>query len=93
MYFDIHSISIGETMKKVTLNIASDKTKKLIENLADLEHVDRQRMSSDGKHYLDEIWKLLGLPKYNDLKKYQDKLEDEEFTDAIKNGTLVEEKQ
>ena len=68
MYFTIHSILTGETMKKVTLNIASDKTKKLIENLADLERVDRQRMSSDGKHYLDEIWKLLGLPTFHEIK-------------------------
>ena len=54
-------------MKKVTLNIATDKTKKLIQNLSDLEHVDRQRMSSDGKYYLDEIWKLLGLPTFNEI--------------------------
>ena len=55
-------------MKKVTLNVASDKTKQLIQHLADLEHVDRQRMSSDGKYYLDEIWKLLGLPSYKQVQ-------------------------
>lgn len=67
MYFIIHSISIGAKMKKVSLNIATNKTKKLIELLSDLEHVDRQRMSSDGKYYLDEIWKLLGLPTYHEI--------------------------
>jgi len=62
-------------MKKVTLNIATDKTKKLIQNLSDLEHVDRQRMSSDGKHYLDEIWKLLGLPTFSELPSEEEQLE------------------
>jgi len=55
-------------MKKPTLNIASNKTQKLIGLLSDLEHVDRQRMSSDGKHYLDEIWKLLGLPTFKQVQ-------------------------
>tara|TARA_R100001463_G_scaffold50443_1_gene100666 strand:+ start:280 stop:531 length:252 start_codon:yes stop_codon:yes gene_type:complete len=62
-------------MKKVTLNIATDKTKKLIQNLSDLEHVDRQRMSSDGKYYLDEIWKLLGLPTFSELPSEEEELE------------------
>ena len=51
-------------MKKISLNIATNKTQKLIGLLSDLENVDRQRMSSSGKHYLDEIWKLLGLPTF-----------------------------
>ena len=55
-------------MKKPTLNIASNKTQKLIGLLSDLENVDRQRMSSDGKHYLDEIWKLLGLPTFKQVQ-------------------------
>ena len=55
-------------MKKPTLNIASNKTQKLIGLLSDLEQVDRQRMSSDGKHYLDEIWKLLGLPTFKQVQ-------------------------
>ena len=58
-------------MKKPTLNIASNKTQKLIGLLSNLENVDRQRMSSNGKHYLDEIWKLLGLltPRRNPRKR------------------------
>ena len=55
-------------MKKITLNIASNKTQKLISLLSNLEKVDRQRMSSNGKHYLDEIWKLLGLPTYKQVQ-------------------------
>ena len=55
-------------MKKVSLNIATNKTQKLIGLLSDLENVDRQRMSSSGKHYLDEIWKLLGLPTYQQVQ-------------------------
>jgi|TARA_A100001515_G_scaffold76902_1_gene61087 hypothetical protein len=55
-------------MKKPTLNIASNKTQKLIGLLSDLENVDRQRMSSSGKHYLDEIWKLLGLPTFKQVQ-------------------------
>lgn len=55
-------------MKKVSLNIATNKTQKLIGLLSDLENVDRQRMSSSGKHYLDEIWKLLGLPTFHEVQ-------------------------
>ncbi len=55
-------------MKKVSLNIATSKTQKLIGLLSDLENVDRQRMSSSGKHYLDEIWKLLGLPTFHEVQ-------------------------
>lgn len=55
-------------MKKISLNIATNKTKKLIQHLSDLEHVDRQRMSSDGKYYLDQIWTLLGLPTFQQMQ-------------------------
>ena len=55
-------------MKKVSLNIATSRTQKLIDLLTNLENVDRQRMSSDGKHYLDEIWKLLGLPTFKQVQ-------------------------
>ena len=56
------------SMKKVSLNIATNKTQKLIGLLSDLENVDRQRMSSSGTHYLDEIWKLLGLPTFKQVQ-------------------------
>ena len=68
MYFDIHSILTGETMKKPTLNVASDRTKKLIEYLAELEVCDRGRMSSSGREYMDKIWQLLNLPTYDQLQ-------------------------
>jgi len=60
-------------MKKVSLNIATQKTQQLIALLSDLEHVERQRMTSSGKHYLDEIWKLLGLPTYDKLQNQKEK--------------------
>ena len=51
--------------KQVYTNFRSERMQKLIKNLANLEEVDRQRMSSDGKHYLDEVWKTLGMPTYD----------------------------
>ena len=51
--------------KEVYTNFATERIQKLIKNLANLEEVDRQRMSSDGKHYLDEVWKTLGMPTYD----------------------------
>ena len=51
--------------KQVYTNFRSERMQKLIKNLANLEEVDRQRMSSDGKHYLDEVWKTLGMPSYD----------------------------
>tara|TARA_R100000656_G_C3858521_1_gene109295 strand:+ start:58 stop:252 length:195 start_codon:yes stop_codon:yes gene_type:complete len=51
--------------KEVYTNFATERMQKLIKNLANLEEVDRQRMSSDGKHYLDEVWKTLGMPTYD----------------------------
>ena len=54
-------------MKKVTLNTATDRTRRLISYLNDLECSDRDRMSNDGKNCMDRIWKLLGLPTYDEL--------------------------
>ena len=59
-------------MNKIISNIQSDMTKKLIGYLADLEIVDRDRMSSDGKEYMDKIWKLLGQPSYDELRAAQE---------------------
>jgi hypothetical protein len=57
-------------------------TQKLIHLLSELEITDRQRMSSDGKEYLDRIWKLLGQPTYAEIqankKKAAPNLEEEE---------------
>lgn len=55
-------------MKKVTLNIANDRTKELIMLLSDLEACDRDRLSTDGKRYFDSIWKLLGQPTYEEIQ-------------------------
>ena len=55
-------------MKKPKANIQSQMTQKLIHLLSELETTDRQRMSSDGKEYLDSIWKLLGQPTYAEIK-------------------------
>ena len=60
-------------MKKLTLNIASSKTQELIGHLSDLEACDRDRMSSDGREYMDKIWKLLGLPTHDELPTHMDK--------------------
>jgi hypothetical protein len=54
-------------MKKVKLNTATDRTRRLISYLNDLEACDRDRMSSDGKYCMDKIWKLLGLPTHDEL--------------------------
>lgn len=78
-------------MKKISLNIATNKTKKLIQHLSDLEYVDRQRMSSDGKHYLDEIWKLLGLPTFHEIKTIHS--EEEEWVAKHQNKKVTESKE
>jgi hypothetical protein len=69
-------------MKKPKANIQSQMTQKLIHLLSELEITDRQRMSSDGKEYLDRIWKLLGQPTYAEIqankKKAAPNLEEEE---------------
>mgnify|MGYP003131018909 FL=1 len=88
-------------MKKLTLNIASNKTKELIGYLSDLEASDRDRMTSSGKEYMDKIWKLLGLPTYNELPTHMDKTMEEleqHYDDIIasdfdENGTLIEEEE
>ena len=59
-------------MKKVKLNTATDKTKKLIELLANLEKLERDRISNDGKKLFDSIWQLLGLPTYDEIENYDD---------------------
>ena len=55
--------------KEVYTNFATERMQKLIKNIALLEKVDRKRMSKDGKHYLDEIWKALGMPTYDEALK------------------------
>ena len=51
----------------------------LISLLGDLEHTDRQRMSRDGQEILDNIFELLGMPKYDDMiKKLDDGYGEEE---------------
>ena len=69
-------------MKKPKANIQSQMTQKLIHLLSELEITDRQRISSDGKEYLDSIWKLLGQPTYAEIeankKKASLNLEEEE---------------
>ena len=54
---------------KIYPNLASTKMQQLISLLSDLEHTDRQRMSSDGQETLDNIFELLGMPKYDDVIK------------------------
>lgn len=88
-------------MKKLTLNIASNKTKELIGYLSDLEASDRDRMSSSGKEYMDKIWKLLGLPTHDELPTHMDKTMEEleqhyddiTSSDFDENGTLIEEEE
>ncbi len=52
---------------KIYPNLKSTKMQQLIALLGDLEHTDRQRMSSDGQEALDAIFELLGMPKYDDV--------------------------
>ena len=69
-------------MKKPSLNIQSQMTQRLIHLLSELEVTNRQRMNSDGKKYLDDIWKLLGQPTYQEIVTTKEKalpnLEEEE---------------
>jgi len=60
---------------QVYARLESERMKKLIKNIALLEEVDRQRMSKSGKHYLDEIWKTLGLPTYDEAIKMKEEEE------------------
>ncbi len=52
---------------KIYPNLKSTKMQQLISLLADLEHTDRQRMSSDGQEILDNIFLILGMPKHADV--------------------------
>ena len=54
-------------MKKVTLNTATDRTKRLVELIATLENLERDRISTDGRQLFDKIWKLLGMPTYDEI--------------------------
>jgi len=51
-------------MQKIGLNIQSELTQQLLKLLGELEQIDRQRMSNDGQLILDDIWKLLGQPTF-----------------------------
>ena len=61
--------------KQVYTNFGNKRMQELIKNLANLEGVDRQRMSSDGKQYLDEVWKTLGMPTYDQAIKMKEEEE------------------
>lgn len=63
---------------KIFPNIATDRFKKLVEYLSDLENLERQRMSSSGKEYLDKVWELLGLPTYDEHINMINKQNEEE---------------
>ena len=69
-------------MKIPKANIQSEMTIKLIHLLSELEITNRQRMSNDGKKHLDDIWKLLGQPTYQEIITAKEKatlnLEEEE---------------
>ncbi len=54
--------------KKIFANIATDRYKKLIETLSDLETCDRQRMSQSGKTMMDKVWELLGQPTFDEVQ-------------------------
>ena len=54
-------------MKKVKLNTATDRTKRLVELLATLEKLERDSVSDDGKLLFDSIWELLGMPTYDQI--------------------------
>ena len=73
-------------MKKVTLNTATDRTKRLVELLGNLEKLERDRISNDGKNLFDSIWQLLGLPTYDEIENYDDVTS----ADFDENGTLIE---
>ena len=51
---------------QVYTNLATERMQRLIKNIALLEQADRQRMSQSGKEYLDDIWKALGMPPYDE---------------------------
>lgn len=61
--------------EQIYAKLESERMQKLIKSLANLEAVDRQRMSSSSKHYLDEVWKTLGMPTYDEAIKMKDEEE------------------
>tara|TARA_R100001082_G_scaffold9608_2_gene5436 strand:- start:892 stop:1086 length:195 start_codon:yes stop_codon:yes gene_type:complete len=61
--------------KQIYTNFATERMQKLIKNIALLEQVDRQRMSQSGKKYLDEIWKTLGMPTYDEAIRMREEEE------------------
>ena len=60
---------------QVYAKLESERMQKLIKNIALLEQVDRQRMSQSGKKFLDEIWKALGMPTYDEAIRMKEKEE------------------
>jgi hypothetical protein len=60
---------------QVYTNLATERMQRLIKNIALLEQADRQRMSQSGKEYLDEIWKALGMPTYDEAIRMREEEE------------------
>ena len=56
-------------MQKIKTNIESELTQRLMQLLNDLEYLDRDRMSNDGKSIMDDIWKHLGQPTFEQNEK------------------------
>jgi hypothetical protein len=56
-------------MQKLKANIGSELTQRLMQLLNDLEYLDRDRMSNDGKSIMDDIWKHLGQPTFEENEK------------------------
>lgn len=56
-------------MQKLKANIESELTQRLMQLLNDLEYLDRDRMSNDGKSIMDDIWKHLGQPTFEENEK------------------------
>ncbi len=63
---------------KIYTNIASDRFKKLIKLLSQIENTDRQRMSVSSQNWLDDIWKLLEQPTYDEMQSHINKKNEEE---------------
>ena len=53
---------------KIFANIATDRFKDLVQTLSELENLDRQRMSEDGKKTMDKVWELLGQPTFDEVQ-------------------------
>lgn len=56
-------------MQKLKINIESELTQRLMQLLNDLEYLDRDRMSNDGKSIMDDIWRHLGQPTFEENEK------------------------